>query len=230
MSARSRRETRGSRRVTVVAASSAAAVAFVGAAAFAVVLAVGAVSGFNPFARTTTERPDGVALDQVRDLADFDAAQGRFQTLVDQQQTTKLLPGWASGSDVVLAAAGDVDATVDFSHFKSTDVQRSADGHQVTVHLPVPVLGTPKLDPSQTRVIARQRGLVDRLGDALGDGNPVPQQQLEQRAQAKLADAARQSDLRSRAEQNTTAFVQHLFTTGSVSKVTVVWDAPKQAA
>ena len=226
MSARSRRETRGSRRITVVAASVAAAIAFVGAAAFAVVLAVGALSGFNPFARTTTERPDGVALDQVRDLARFDAATGRFQTLVDQQQTTKLLPSWVSGSDVVLAAAGDVDATVDFSHLDSAALQRSADGHQVTVHLPEPVLGTPKLDPTQTRVIDRQRGLLDRVGDAVGDGDPVPQQQLEQRATAKLADAAAQSDLQARAEANTQAFLQHLLASGSVTQVKVVWDKP----
>jgi hypothetical protein len=230
MSARSRRESRGSRRLTVVAASAAAAVAFVGAAAFAVVLGLNAISGFSPFARTTTERPDGVALDQVRDLASFDAATGRFQTLVDQQQTTKLLPSWVSGSDVVLAAAGDVDATVDFSHFSSTDVQRSADGHQLTVHLPTPVLSTPKLDPGQTRIIARQRGVLDRVGDALGDGDPVAQQQLEERAQTKLAQAAVASDLRSRAEQNTTTFVQHLLTTGSVTKVTVVWDTLAQAS
>lgn len=71
---------------------------------------------------------------------------------------------------------------------------------------------------------------MDRVGDALGDGNPVPQQQLEQRAQAKLAQAAGQSDLRSRAERNTTAFVQHLLTDGSVTKVTVVFDQPQQSA
>ncbi len=230
MSARSRRESRGSRRLTVVLASAAGAVAFVGAAAFAVVLGLNALGGFNPFARTTTERPDGVALDQVRDLASFDAATGRFQTLVDQQEKAKLLPGWATGSDVVLAAAGDVDATVDFSHLSSTALHRSADGHQLTVHLPTPVLSTPKLDPSQTRVIARQRGLADRVGDALGDGNPVPQQELEQRAQTKLAQAAVQSDLRSRAEQNTTAFVQHLLIDGSVTKVTVVFDQPQRSA
>ncbi len=224
MSARSRRETRGSRRVTLMAASAAGAVAFVAAAAFAVVLGVSALGGLNPFARTTTEKPDGVALDQVRDLSTYDAATGRFQTIVDQQQKTRALPSWASGSDVVLAAAGDVDATVDFSHLSSTALQRYADGHQVTVHLPAPQLSTPKLDPSQTRVIARQRGLLDRVGDAVGDGNPVAQDQLEQRAQAKLAQAASQSDLQDRAERNTSAFVQHLLTGGSVTKVTVVFD------
>jgi len=226
MSARTRRENRGSRRVTVVMASAAAAVAFVGAAAFAVVLGLNALGGFNPFARHTTVRPDGVALGQVRDLATFDAASGRFQTLVDQQQTTKLLPSWASGSDVVLAAAGDVDATVDFSHLSSTALHRSADGHQLTVHLPAPVLATPKLDTNQTRVIARERGVIDRVGDALGGGNPVPQQQLEELAQARISHAATQSDLSARAKENTTAFVQHLLTTGSVTHVTVVFDPP----
>ena len=226
MSARSRARAHGSRRLTTVLAAAAAAVAFVATACFAVVLGLRGIGAFDPFPQKTTEKPDGVALEQMRDLSSFDAATGRFQTLVDQQQTTKLLPSWVSGSDVVLAAAGDVDATVDFSHLDSAALQRSADGHQVTVHLPEPVLGTPKLDPTQTRVIDRQRGLLDRVGDAVGDGDPVPQQQLEQRATAKLADAAAQSDLQARAEANTQAFLQHLLASGSVTQVKVVWDKP----
>jgi len=226
MSARSRRHQGGSRRVTAVLAAAVGAVAFVATAAFAVVLGLGALGGYSPFAHTTHEKADGVSLDQVRDLAAFDAATGRFQTIVDQQQTTKLLPAWVSGSDVVLAATGDVDATVDFSHLSSTALQRSADGHQVTVHLPAPVLGTPKLDPTQTRVLARQRGVLDRVGDAMGDGNPVAQDQLQQRAAAKISQAATQSDLTARAKENTSAFVQHLLTGGPVTHVTVVFGPP----
>jgi Protein of unknown function (DUF4230) len=229
MSARSRAREHGSRRVTAVLAAGTAAVAFVATAAFAVVVGLHGLGQFDPFARTTTERPDSVSLDQVRDLASFDAATGRFQTLVDQQQSTKLLPGWVSGSDVVLAAAGDVDATVDFSHLDSAALQRSADGHQVTVHLPAPELSTPKLDPTQTRVLDRQRGLLDRVGDAVGDGDPVAQDQLEQRASTKLAAAATQSDLTARAKANTSAFLQHLLVGGPVTQVTVVWaPAPAQ--
>ena len=118
---------------------------------------------------------------------------------------------------MILAATGDVDATVDFSHLDSAALQRSADGHQLTVHLPAPVLGTPKLDPTQTRVLARQRGLLDRVGDAVGDGNPVAQDHLEQRASTKISQAAVHSDLTARAEENTTAFVQHLLTAGAGS-------------
>jgi hypothetical protein len=201
-------------------------VAFVATACFAVVLGVHGLGAYDPFARTTTERPDDVSLEQVRNLSTYDAATGRFDTMVDQQQSTKLLPSWVSGSDVVLAAVGDVDATVDFSHLDSASLQRSADGHQVTVHLAEPVLSSPKLDPTQTRIIDRQRGIIDRLGDAVGDGNPVPQQQLEERATQKLATAATQSDLKSRAEANTQTFLQHLLATGSVTQVKVVWDHP----
>ena len=202
-----------------------------GAFALALVL-LASVPSLNPFASRTHERSDSVVLAKIQDLAKFDAATGRFQTIVDQETDTKLLPDWASGQRVVLDAEGDVTASVDLSHLPTDAVQLSADGHQATVHLPAPVIDAPRLDPDATRVIARDRGVLNRLGDAVTGANPVDDQKLYQRASEKLADAAAQSDLTERARANTESFLRDTLHASGVTDVTVVFDqpAPGQAA
>jgi hypothetical protein len=190
------------------------------------------VTSLSPFAARTHERADSVVLAKIQDLARFDAATGRFQTIVDQQTDNKLLPSWAAGQRVVLDAEGDVSASVDLSHLPTDAMQLSADGHCATVHLPAPVLDQPRLDPDVTRVLARDRGVLNRVGDAVSGSNPVDDQRLYQRASEKLADAAAQSDLTQRARTNTESFLLDTLRASGVTDVTVVFDqpAPGQAA
>jgi len=219
---------RRERRRGLVAATALGVVAFLAVGAFALVVAVGALGRLNPFGSTTSVKPSAVVLGRVRDLAKFDAATGHFQTVVDRSHTNRVLPSWLSGDDTVLLAEGDVDATVDLSHLPSGALHVSTDGRSATVSLPAPTLTTPKLDPDATRVISRQRGLLDRVGDAVGDGNPVAQDRLEQIASAKLSDAAAQSDLLQTAERNTTRFVTGSLHAAGVDHVSVTY-APAPA-
>ena len=200
-----------------------AALAGVGAALVVAVLLI-AASSLNPFRTTTTERHDSVVLAKIQDLSQFEAASGRFTTIVDQQSDTKL-PSWATGNHVVLDAEGDVAATVDLSHL-SGDVKLSADGKSATVHVPQPQLQPARLDPDATRVIARDQGLLNRVGAAVSGSNPVDDQPLYQRATAKLGDAASQSDLQDRARANTEQFLDDTLHAAGVTNVTVVFDAP----
>ncbi|HVN50122.1 MAG TPA: DUF4230 domain-containing protein [Acidimicrobiales bacterium] len=219
---------RRERRRGLVAAAAVGAVAFLAAGVFAVVVAIGAIGRLDPFGSTTSVKPSAVVLGRVRDLASFDAATGHFQTVVDRAHTNRVLPNWISGDDTVLLAEGDVDATVDLSHLPSGAIHLAADGRSATVVLPTPTLGQPRLDPNATRVISRQRGLLDRVGDALGDGNPVAQDKLEQIASSKLSAAAAQSDLVRTAERNTTKFVTGSLRAAGVEHVTVTY-APTPA-
>ena len=214
---------RRERRRGLVAASAVGVMAFLAAGAFAVVVAVGALGRLDPFGSTTSVKPSAVVLGRVRDLATFDAATGHFQTVVDRAHTNRVLPSWLSGDDTVLLAEGDVDATVDFSHLPSGALHLSGDGHSANVVLPAPALTVPRLDPNATRVISRQRGLLDRVGDAVGDGNPVAQDKLEQIASSKLSAAAAQSDLLQTAERNTTRFVTGSLHAAGVQRVTVTY-------
>jgi hypothetical protein len=193
----------------------------IGALAVATVLLVGAIAHLNPFATVRTQHPNAVVLAQLHDLARFDAASGRFQTIIDQSDDSRALPSWAYGERVTMVAEGDVAASVDLSHLPKGAIKLSADGRHAEVDLPAPTLGAPRLDPTSTRVIDRQRGVINRVGDALGSGDPVAQDQLEQQASDKLSAAAAQSDLRRRAEENTRSFIEGTLHAAGVKDVTV---------
>ncbi|MFN8038828.1 MAG: DUF4230 domain-containing protein [Acidimicrobiales bacterium] len=201
------------------------------AAGIAGALVVGllvSVSSLNPFATTKTERNDAVVLAKLQNLSRYEAATARFQTTVEQETTSKAVPDWVSGERVVLQAEGDVTATVDLSHLAQS-VQLSEDGKAATVHLPGPELSDPRLDPGTTRVIAHDRGIVDRVGDAVS-GNPFDDSALEQRASDKLSVAASDSELSNRARTNTEQFVRSTLQAAGVDQVTVVFDQPSAAA
>jgi hypothetical protein len=176
------------------------------------------------FGTTTREQPNAVVLAQLEDLAQYQAASGRFQTLVDVEQDANLLPDWVKGERTVLAAEGDVAAAVDFSDLGEGALEISPDGASVVVHLPPPSLQPAHLDRGATRVVARDRGVLDRIDDALTSGNPTKDEDLYVRAEDKLADAAAQSDLRRRAEENTSRLLTDLLTDAGYEQVTVVFD------
>ncbi|HEY5155642.1 MAG TPA: DUF4230 domain-containing protein [Acidimicrobiales bacterium] len=199
------------------------AVVFVGGALVVALTLVTGISALNPFHSTTTERHDGVVLAKISDLSRFEAATGRFETIVDQQTSSKL-PSWATGERVVLDAQGDVTASVDLSKLPADAITLSADGKSATVHVPAPTLDAPRLDPATTRVVARERGVVDRVGDALSGSDPTNDQALYQRAAEKLSAAASQSDLKDRARANTERFLHDTLASAGVTQVTVVFD------
>ncbi len=73
-------------------------------------------------------------------------------------------------------------------------------------------------------MIARDRGLFDRVDDALTTGNPSDDDALYMRAEDKLSEAAAQSDLKAKAETNTTELMTKMLTDAGFDRVTVVFD------
>jgi hypothetical protein len=219
--ARSRAARHGRRYVSGVVI----AVVAVGTTAGLLVVLIGSMTTLNPFATHTDDHPHSVVLAQLKDMSRYEAATGRFQTLVDQDKTSSILPEWASGEHVVLSAEGDIEASVDMSHLNDGAVQLSSDGKTATVHLPAPQLSQPRLDPSATRVIDRDKGIIDRLGEA-AVGSTDQDSALYQQASDKLETAATQSNLTDMAKTNTEKFVTDLLHNSGVDNVTVVFDAP----
>lgn len=214
------------RRVARTLGIGAFVLAVTGTTVAVVVILLFSITNLNPFATTTTDHPNSVVLAEVHDLARFEAASGRFQTILDTEHTTKLVPGWVSGDRVVLAAEGDVEATVDFAKLPDGAIELSADGKHATVHVPEPTLSEPRLDPEATRVIQRDRGIINRVGDAIGGGHPTDDPEVYKKASDKLAAAADRSDLRDRAKANTETFLRDSLRSAGVDSVTVVFDAP----
>lgn len=188
------------------------------------VLLVLSASRLSPFPNQTTEGNDAVVLTKIQNLARFEAATGHFQTLVDQTRSNDHLPGWVSGERNVLAAEGDVEATVDLSKLPAGAIQVSSDGKHATVHLPAPTLSEPRLDPKATRMVGHEAGIIDRVGDGLTGGDPAAVAELQQRAASKLSAAAEQSDLKERARVNTEHFLRDTLRSTGVDDVTVVFD------
>jgi hypothetical protein len=187
------------------------------------------VSGFSlpsPFQTTEQERPAAVLLTELRDQSEYVAAEARFSTVVDVEEDADYLPDFLKGEKTTFIAEGDVEATVDFSQLTTKGIEVGPDG-SVTVTLPEPVLSEVRIDNDATYVADRDRGALDRLEDAVTGGNPTDDQALYQRADEKLADAAADSELRVRAQENTETFVTGLVEAMGYEDVTVVFETPE---
>src|SRR6185503_11698368 len=102
------------------------------------------------------------------------------------------------------------------------------DRRSATITLPAPTLAPAVVDPAQSRVVGRQRGIAQRIGDAIED-NPRDDSELYRLAAAKLDAAAQQSDLTTRAGNNTRAMLTGLAQSLGYESVTVNF-GPQPAA
>src|SRR5919112_4003611 len=163
----------------------------------------------NPFATRQVDRSQPVLLKAIEDLAVYKAAKGNFQVVVDLEESTRGIPLALKGQRTLFVAGGSVDADVDFSSIGKGAIKVSPDGQRVEVTLPHARLTPARVDPAQSRVFSRDRGLLDRLGSVLSD-NPTSERELYLLAGAKMQAAADGSDLKARAEQNTRAMLQSM--------------------
>lgn len=177
----------------------------------------------NPFATRTIDRSQPPFLESLEDISRFEAASANFQVMVDNEKDTRFVPSIIKGERTVYLASGSVAATVDFGALDRGSVQILPDG-SVTIQLPAPVLSEPRVDPSRSRVVSRDRGLLDRVGSIFSD-NPTSERELNLAAQDKMASAAAASDLRTRAEQNTRAMLEGLLRSLGYDDVTVTFAA-----
>ncbi|NEK86500.1 DUF4230 domain-containing protein [Blastococcus saxobsidens] len=174
----------------------------------------------NPFGTDVVDRSTTPLLLALEDLEEYHAATGTFQVVVDQEKDTRYVPSFLSGERVQLLATGTTDAYVDFSTLDAGAVTLSADGTSATIDLPAPRLDETRIDPRESRVLDRDRGLVQRVGDAVGD-DPVDDSELYALAEDRLTAAAAGSDLRERAETNTRAMLTGLARSLGVDEVEV---------
>jgi uncharacterized protein DUF4230 len=174
----------------------------------------------NPFSTKTVDRTQPALLKSLEDLSRYQAATANFQVIVDTEKDAKFLPSIIKGERTVFVAAGSVDASVDFSQLDERSITVSEDRRTATIVLPEPTVSQPTVDPEQSRVASRDRGLLDRIGSVFSD-SPTSEQPLYVAAQAKMQQAADQSDLRKRAEDNTRTMLQGMLRSLGFTSVTV---------
>lgn len=176
----------------------------------------------NPFAVDSTDRSGPVLLDSMRDLSEYVAAEGNFQVLVDLQENNRFIPDFIFNNRTLFVGIGSVDAYVDFSKLTEGNIKMSEDGKSVELILPTPVLEKPSIDTQKSYVFAEERGAINRVGDLFGN-DPNKQAQLYQLAEQKIAEAARDSELVSRAQRNTEAMLKSLLTQLGFERITITW-------
>jgi hypothetical protein len=200
-------------------------------AAVAVAVPVGAtIAGWLPgpgdFDQQVVDHSPAPLMVALTDIAEYHAAAGTFQVLVDLERDTPYLPDVISGERTTLFATGRADALVDFSGLGPERVAVSADGRAVTITLPPPRLSPATVDPAASRIVGRDRGIAERLAGVVED-NPVDDQELYRLATQKIDEAAAQSDLLARAETNTREMLTALAGSMGYEQVTVIFADPR---
>jgi hypothetical protein len=183
----------------------------------------GKLLGFFPGTTVTKDRSAPVVLTDLRDLARYRAATGDFEQLVDVEQDVRWAPSFLAGERTLLVAVGSVDAEVDFSDLGPQHVVVSPDGERAEIHLPPAELTDPRLDLERTHVASRQRGLANRVSQALTT-NTGDDGDLLRLAEARISEAAGTTGLADRAEDNTRAMLTQLLTGLGFSEVVVSFD------
>lgn len=175
----------------------------------------------NPFRSETVVRDHAAVLQSLEDLSDYHAATGEYQVVVDIEDRTRYVPDFLKGERTTFLAQGSVDAVVDLGGLDPDSVIVSEDG-KVTVLLPPATLADPAVDHEASTVLDRDRGVLDRVAGAFSD-SPTSERGLYLEAESRLAEAAADSDLLARAEENTATMLEDLLTSAGFEDVRVVF-------
>jgi hypothetical protein len=177
----------------------------------------------NPFKAQTVDRSGPAVLKSLQNLAQYRAATGNFQQIVDLQKDTPL-PDELLGSRTLYIAYGSVDATVDFTNLDGDAVDVSGDRRTATITLPRPRLSGARIDPTRSYVYDQNEGALNKIGD-LFSSNDHNQQELNVLAARKIETAAQQgSGLIARARENTRTMLSTLLRALGFTSVNVVYE------
>ena len=182
----------------------------------------------NPFKTETEDRSQPVILKSLERLTEYRAASANLQVPVDVREDVGILPDFIAGKKTLIIASGTVDASVDFRGLRrGRNLVVSKDRKSVTITLPAARLSDARVDLSKTRVFDTNRGLINRVGEAFGDGGADEERKLLELAQRKLAEAAKaEPELLRNAEDNTRAMLEGLMRGLGFTRVTVNFAPP----
>ncbi|WP_367137471.1 DUF4230 domain-containing protein [Saccharothrix sp. HUAS TT1] len=161
----------------------------------------------------TIDRSQPALLQSLRDLSQYHASAGDFQVVLDIERDVRYVPSALAGQRTLFVAAGTVNAYVDFGGLAEDALEvpptsATGEARKVRLALPRAVLDKPNLDQERCYVFAQERGLLDRLASLV---ETQDQQPFYVAAEAKIADAARESGLVERADDNTRKMLTGMF-------------------
>ena len=137
----------------------------------------------------------------------------------------KYVPDVLLNDRTLFVAAGSVEAYVDFSSIGQGAITDSPDHKSAEIKLPAPALGKPNIDHNKSYVFAQQKGLFNIVGD-LFNGDPNKQQQLYLLGEQRIADAAKESELPQRAQENTRKMLESMLRALGYTSITITFPSP----
>ncbi len=183
------------------------------ALAAGMVVVLGLLTGLlnigNPFVAQTIDRTPPTVLKRLESLSSYRGASANFEVNVDLEKRHRFIPTFVAGERTVFLAVGSVDAVVDFDDIDASRVVQSDGGERVVVTLPHARTLQAVVDPNQSHVATRDRGIADRVGAVFTD-SPTSEQPLYRLAVQKMNRAAGDSGVEARAERNTTKMLERL--------------------
>jgi hypothetical protein len=147
----------------------------------------------------------------IRETAELKAASGTFSVPVelDVEQTglRQRLPDFVDQEKIIAIYQADVDATIDLRGLTADAIDADPETRTITVRVPTPKLSRPAIDPENSRIVSHDRGALQRIEDALGEGSLAAKEQLDAAAVEAIAKAARESELPDTARVNGARFL-----------------------
>ena len=185
-------------------------------------LVVGVVATFDPFASNQVDRSAPAVLEKIQELERFTAAEGQFVQTVDFERDAKYLPSFLKGERVVASVQGNVAATVDFGSLDQDAVRVDDDRRTISLRLPAPELQPADIEESSTKILTRDRGVIDRAEDFFAS-SPTDDTPLYRAAEKKVDAAAARSDLRETARTNTERWLRTFLGAAGFDQVEISW-------
>ncbi|MDO5681422.1 MAG: DUF4230 domain-containing protein [Propionibacteriaceae bacterium] len=204
----------------------------------AVLLVMLLVRSFDPFGWFATSAVSeqnsaaagDVTLLAIQETAELSVASGRFSVpvTIDVPRTglRQRLPDFIDGEKIVAIYQGDVDAMIDLRGLTAEGITADPEARSITVRVPAPRLTEPRILHDKSGIVTHQRGVVQRVEDAVGDGSLVVKEELDQAAVSAIVRAAEESDLRATAEDNGRRFLTLLCERLGYVDVTVEYAEP----
>lgn len=179
----------------------------------------------NFFAHERIDSSQPPLLKSIQKLSEYHAAQGNFEVVVDLEDDVTHVPGWLSGRRAIFVGRGSVDAYVDLATLTEGAVEVSGDKTAVQIALPAPQLDPGDLDLDSGRFVVDDSGWLDRLKDYwFGDDDLDFQLEVMRSAEQKVSDAAEETELRERAEENTRSMLEGFLKALGYETVTITFD------
>ena len=180
---------------------------------------------FEPAAEVTVAASGEATLLELREAAELTAATGTFSVPVTVDAPRGVLrerlPEFVDSEQIIALYQGEVAATIDLSGLTADGITADPVTQTITLEVPAPQLSSPRIDHARSRIVTHQRGVLQRIDDALGDGSLAVKEDLDRAAIAAIAEAAADSGLQETARINGTRFLISLCQGLGYSEVTV---------